>query len=224
MLLHRCPWCGEELIRPTKAKKCPFCQNPLVEYRKNNKGNARNRKKYSSAILYIIPFLWLPFNPPFEIIEWSNNFFLCTFLYSSCIFVLLGLLYIPFARDISKENKKIPSAKDKVAVTLSWEKRENSGLASPRLQVPNGEIFPACFLDANGQPLTTELCIVLEDIEWTDSRHGRCKTHLVLDSISSQEIFSKADTFYLYYNRRRIAQGSIQSHAEENPLQQKDIP
>ena len=206
MLFHRCPWCGERITHWT-SKKCSFCQNPIIRYRETT-GKGRNLQKLGLALLYIMMIAWIPFTPVFSIVEWWNSPLLCIALFLSCILACLGIQHVPYAKAISQENEKTISVKPKVSVALAWEKHQSGGLFYPRIQVSNGEIFFACFRNTRDQTISTDF-IVLEDIIWTDNHHCNCNIRLVRDSVLSQEVFPKASEFYLYYDRRKIAQGNF---------------
>lgn len=220
MLIHRCPWCGERLIFPSTSNtqyknnplRCPKCNNICVAYSKKSHGNGRNRTKISKIILILMLFLWIPFRPPFSIIKWWKNPLLCIVIYLSLSIMLLWIWYIPYDRGVAQKNQKEQTRPEpyKADVFISWETHKNEGLLCPKLQIPNGEIFPACFMDAGEQPISLALCVVLENIHWENSRRCTCTIQIVLDTVSSQDLFQKGNTFNLYHNYRLIAKGTLQ--------------
>lgn len=220
MLIHRCPWCGECLTFLSTSRnqykneplKCPKCKNICVVYSKKSQGNGRNRTKISKIILILMVFLWIPFRSPFSVIKWWQNPLLCIVMYLSLGIMLLWIWYLPYGRGTSKndEKRRMQSENYKTDVSILWEMRKNEGLLCPKLQVPNGEIFPACFMNADGQPISTALCVVLENIHWESSHRCTCTIQLVLDNISAQDLFQQGNTFNLYHNYRLIAKGILQ--------------
>lgn len=219
IFIHRCPWCGEKLLPPPPFYnqyknvflKCPVCKNKYTVYNKRNKGNGTNRTKISAAILLLICFLGIPLRPPFSIVEWSA---IPLWGMAICILLLMGILlwilHLPYGRSIPKKEKKLLSDKYKKSVFILWETHQNNGLFYPKLQIPNGEIFPACFTDANEQPISTALCVVLEDIKWADKRQCTCNIHFVSDNAPAEELLCSGNQFYLYHNHRLIAKGKMQ--------------
>ncbi len=220
MLIHRCPWCGERLPFSSTSHnqykngslRCPKCNNICVAYSKKSQGNGRNRTKISKIILILMLFLWIPFRAPFSIVKWWQNPFLCITVYLFFGITLLWIWYIPYDRDTAQKNQKeqIRPETYKAHVFISWESHKNEGFLCPKLQVPNGEIFPACFMDVNGQPISTALCVVLENIHWENPRRCTCTIQIVLDTVSSKNLFQKGNMFNLYHNYRLIAKGTLQ--------------
>ncbi len=208
MLIHRCPWCGERIAR-LKDTNCPSCKKPLTFYKTKIKRNGKTRISFSFVFLFVLMFLLIPFRPPFSIIEWYDIPWLTALIFAVVIYMCWGFWKTPYARDLSKAEKKAVPEKQQVYATVSWDKHKTGGLRFPRIQVPSGEILPATFLNVNGQPISTELCIVLEDIKWKDSHNCTCRIQLVLDNLPSQDLFSTAETFYLYHDYTKIAQGVL---------------
>ncbi len=131
-------------------------------------------------------------------------------------------LRLPYARFYKKNEGNVCTGRS-VQVNLAWEKRGRKGLLLPRFRVVNGEIFPACFMDAGGTPIRTAFCIALTEIVWSDNYHCTCKARLVLDDTPEDKLFQPGNRFYLYYNYRKIAMGSISSfHTTENRLSVPD--
>lgn len=219
MFIHRCPWCGEKLLPPSPfcnqykniLLKCPACENKYTIYNRKNKGNGMNRMKISAIILLLICFWGIPFRAPFSIFEWSKMPLWGMII---CILFLIGtlfwILHLPYGRSLPKKERELLSDKHKKSAFILWETHQTKGLLYPKMQVLNGEIFPACFTDANGQPISTALCVVLEDIKWADKRQCNCNIHFVLDNAPSEELLCSGNQFYLYHNYRLIAKGQIQ--------------
>ena len=100
--------------------------------------------------------------------------------------------------------------KSLATISLEWEKHKKRGLLFPILQAPNGEIFPACFMDENGVPISRALCVVLDNIKWLGSRNCKCTIQFVLDDIKSETYFQKGNRLYLYYDYKKIAEGVVE--------------
>lgn len=211
MIRHRCPWCGERipfhlqmgplLWKPVGPDVCPKCKKPYTPYR------SRNRVIVLTAAvagIYLIIYL---------IKSLINNGILY-WLFGIAGLILLALVFvelcrIPYARDIKKEERRSTVPKHTADVDLFWEKHKKGGLLLPRFRVLAGEIFPACFMDADGTPVSTALCVVLTDFVWSDHLHCSCKIHFVLDDAPEERLFSKENQFYLYDNHRKIAKGTV---------------
>lgn len=204
MLIHRCPWCGEELSILPKTK-CPVCKNSITAYRNKEKGIPKS----GILFLLILCFLFFPFRYPFAIIDlplWAD--LIHYIILDVIVLCLLGSS--PYRRGYVKQNNSNCIQKNQICASISWEAHKNEGLLCPKLQVPNGEIFSACFIDANGQPISTALCVVLENIHWENPHRCTCTIKLVLDDVAAQDLFQKHNTLNLYYKYRLIAKGIVQ--------------
>ena len=202
MLKHRCPWCGEKI--KSIGLKSPTCKNC---------GSRIHIMRKQLLIAAIILFLTaVPFARSILIrarytfnMELSHRL---TVLYS----VLLDLCILCFAvllnKPYTREKKRLDAKKTRA--TLRWSKGSDGGLFFPRWQAPNGEIFPACFMDADGTPISTALCIVLDNIKWSGLRRCSCEIQFVLDDIDTKNYFKKGNRFYLYYDYRKIAEGFVE--------------
>ena len=99
--------------------------------------------------------------------------------------------------------------KPSAQVNIAWYPHKQGGLVAPRLRMMKGEIFPVCFMDSEHTPISAALCIVLESIKWEDSHHCSCSIRLVLDPISEEKYFIRGNTFYLYHDYQKLAEGFI---------------
>jgi len=181
---------------------CPKCKKPYTSY-----------PSWSSAII-LAAGLIVPYILSFSIEKLKNNNLILYWFLGIVAFIFLAVLFIelfriPYARDIKKKEMQNVVPKRFVNVDLSWENHKNEGLLLPRLQVLNGEIFPACFMDAEGASISTALCVVLTDFFWSDNYHCACKINFVLDDAPEEDLFQKGNQFYLYHFYRKIAKGTI---------------
>lgn len=206
MLQHRCPWCGEKIsffyniVRffSKNEGKCPFCGN-LVHI---------NITHFKKQFLFM-GIIYLLIASPLAL---ASRIFYRNLqpsagrisIYSAFILMLILLLLyfrIPLIRQ-EKFNKKCTNVK------LNWHKQKQ-GILFPRLSVLNGEIFPACFLNSEGKPISTPVCVVLENLKWEKGRRCRCTIKVVLDEVPEEGLFCRGNRFYLYHNRKKIAEGEI---------------
>ena len=114
----------------------------------------------------------------------------------------------PYERRLPKEEKI--SCKDTATILLQWGSGSKESIWYPPFQCPNGEIFPACFMDEKGVPISKALCVVLDYIKWSGSRSCKCTIQFVLDDIESETYFQKGNRLYLYYDYRKIAEGVVE--------------
>lgn len=128
------------------------------------------------------------------------------------ILIFVYGLSFPYMRKIDHAPARESIEKPKQPVCITWNFRQNQGLLFPRIQVPNGEIFPACFMDANGTPLNSPLCVVLENINWINSRSCLCDISCVLDDVPARTLFDTGKQFRLYYNQQEVAKGILQQN------------
>lgn len=217
MLRHRCPWCGEQLpilhtrkyVEKKSPCRCPACKKAYTIYCKGNKGNGRKFTAIGMSALLLICFLCIPFRPPFSIVRLHFPWWGMLLCVVGMVFVFLWGLSLPCAREKDPENRTRSQEKQKTSVCLLWKKHKAAGLFLARAQVPNGEIFPAVFQDENGKIISTALCIVLENIEWSGRRNCRCDISLVLDNIPVETLFCAGNRVNLFYKDRCIATGVL---------------
>lgn len=109
--------------------------------------------------------------------------------------------------------KFIPGAKDQpkshnfATVKIAWYPKKNGGILCPILNVPNGEIFPACFVNTQDMPITDLWCICLQHIKL---KRGYCiaKIAFVLPN-PPLNLLDRGCRFYIFHNRRKVAAGEI---------------
>ena len=195
MLIHRCPWCGEE-CGPSNhhwymhVTTCPACKRPRYQ---------------ADLLIFFILFLTAWRVTP------EHLAFLQPFWFSAIgVLAALDLLWfwhLPLQRHIEKWEQK--PVKKSVAAQIQWMDARSRGLVCPVFQAPNKEIFPAFFLDAHGQLLSQGLCVVLENIRWTGWRRCSCHMEIVLDDVPAEQYLQSGNRFYLYHRKRKIAAGTI---------------
>ena len=137
-------------------------------------------------------------------IEHLNIYRICYYVIS-LLFLLCILLVL--RRPYKRQSRSIQNI---VSVYINWYRRSEGGVIFPRWQAPNGEIFPACFMDEKGVPISKALCVVLDYIKWSGSRSCKCTIQFVLDDIESETYFQKGNRLYLYYDYRKIAEGVVE--------------
>mgnify|MGYP003275216422 FL=1 len=201
MLTHRCPWCGEKIkITGLKSPSCQKCKKPV---------HMAGRK-----ILFILFILYIALGPYIKSrlrvairisdIEHLNIYRIC--YYGISLLFLLCILLV-LRRPYKRQSRSIQNI---VSVYINWYRRSEGGVIFPRWQAPNGEIFPACFMDEKGVPISKALCVVLDYIKWSGSRSCKCTIQFVLDDIESETYFQKGNRLYLYYDYRKIAEGVVE--------------
>ena len=221
MLKHRCPWCGEWLpmehkfvrnfilllYRKEEPLTCPKCHKSYHEYRAKE---GLTFKRISLTVILILVLIVV-----FDIIKRSMilvlsdvNPIILLLVVIPCIFAASCLGNGPYERHYSK-TEKLNISKKVVLGTIHWKGHGSNGLFMPRLQVKEGEIFPAYFKDQAGNLISSGLCVVLEEIKWTGKRQCNCEISFVLDDAPSERYLQPNNQFYLYYYDRQIAEGAI---------------
>lgn len=125
-----------------------------------------------------------------------------------CMLLIVYLTYC-FTYNRNTENESVVR-KHTAQTVITWENHQQGGLMLPRFRIIRGEIFPACFMDEKGTPISTPLCIVLEQLHWKDQHHCTCTIQLVLDDVPDELLFQPNKRFFLYCDRRKVATGLIQ--------------
>ncbi len=201
MLRHRCPWCGEKIqIAGLRFPKCLKCKSPV--------------RIAGRSILLVSFLLYMALGPYMKsrlrvAIRISDLEHLNTYrilYYGISILFLICVLFVlgrPFKRSKDSLHKT-------AFISINWYKRKEGGIFFPILQAPSGEIFPACFMDKNGVPISRALCVVLDHIKWSGSRSCKCTIQFVLDDIDPEIYFQKGNRLYLYYDYRKIAEGVVE--------------
>ena len=211
MYLHRCPWCGEKLpfysrlIRKgyqyNLLRRCPKCKKQVTEKVEHGKYLiiTMSLLLLQLSIFFIMKNLQFPWL--FSCVIWILGIILL-------IFNLIRWYQQPFERYGAKPGTV--KCKSSATIFLKWEKYKKRGLLFPILQAPNGEIFPACFMDEKGAPISRALCVVLDNIKWSGSRSCKCTIQLVLDDIEPETYFQKGNRLNLYCDYRKIAEGVVE--------------
>ena len=212
MLIHRCPWCGvrvksrfkydwlQELYEPFEI--CPNCNHPYTGYSFVKGKNKTERALLIISVIFALLFVLFRF----FISKHYSLMFLIAYV-TVFLFSLYFTLRSPNARYYAKGEKAPEKAKQNVS--LEWRRRKAGGLTCPKIQIAEGEIFPACFTDENGQPISTALCVVLENIEWADSRNCICDISFVSDDTANENLLCPGNRFYLYHRHSIIAEGAV---------------
>ena len=123
------------------------------------------------------------------------------------VFILLIILCVLMYKH---NNCVYITKKNIIEVKIHWKNHKHKGLLFPRFRIVRGEIFPACFMDEKEMPISTPLCVVLENLKWKGLHHCTCTIQLVLDDVSDEKLFQSGNRFYLYHNYRKIAEGIIE--------------
>lgn len=215
MIRHRCPWCGEYLpplferydqsgwLYALQKPLCPKCNRPY-ERKHDGKSSLGGKIGFGWAVLcFAAYFAWRQFE---EGVVYNCLLVLCLLLLSVTIPLRQQS---PFVRHYSKKEKSAVPPKQKVKTQLTWTPRENEGLKFPKAQIEDGEIFPACFFDADKTLISPALCVTLENIEWQGSRQCTCEISLVLDNAPAEQLLCQGNSFELYLYHRAIAAGEI---------------
>lgn len=212
MIKHRCPWCGKYLplkfpIRQilwtsNKPDLCPNCKNPYTGYR-NVKGAVG--LFFGIVIVYIISGALNHFKDgslPNTVLVVIGFILLCL--------LVLGSYQFPSGRFIDRKSPAFPMPKKKTFAVVAWASHKQKGLLIPRFQIKNGEIFPACFINEEGSPISDALCVTLENLHWLGIHRCTCHISLVLDDVPTESLFLPGNQFYLYHNKKQIAKGTIE--------------
>lgn len=151
----------------------------------------------------------------FIILHWikHGSVLVWVFLTYLAIFLVLDtVVYLHYRSYYKKESRKsfgCPSA----TVRITWYPHKEGGLVAPKLRIVPGEIFPVCFLNPAQQPISGALCVTLSRLKWSSLHHCCCTIQLVLDDVKTEKLFVPGNTFFLYHEELRIAQGVIEEPA-----------
>lgn len=212
MLQHRCPWCGETIpFKDTFANAfrkykepnvCPSCQKGFQSY-----------SKWLGLCLAIaiVPVISLFTSSAALSIKQgvlSKNFLPSLLILLLLLIVIFLLLRLPLRRDVKEGGAPLDS-KPAAKVTILWEKKRQGGFRLPRFQVLNGEVFPACFMDPDGTPISHPLCVALKKIHWLNGFHCACSISLILDNVPEDTLLISGNQFFLYHDYQKIAKGVI---------------
>lgn len=186
------------LIETILLNRIPYTRN----YREK-KDSKKSIIVTSIIVIFMLIFCIIPLI--------TNNMTAFTWI---ALFIWLSLFLFATIKHLVKQKEKpkvdpLPMQKRTVNATISWESHKNKGLLYPKFQVMNGEIFPVCFIDENGVPISLMLCVVMEHFHWTDSHHCVCTIQLVLDDTPEDKLLQKGNRFYLYHNYGFAATGTI---------------
>lgn len=210
MLRHRCPWCGEKLSInlpisrsiwiDSKVLVCPYCKNEYTTY----------PDRSSAIVLAFDLILLFGCYVLAKVINVSIVYNWIIGIVAGIILISIGIKYcrVPFTRKTINKNK-LKSIKKQITSSIEWAIPSEGGFLLPRFQIKPGEILPACFMNTEGTPLSTALCIVLENIHWKGTRNCICEISLVLDNTPEKDLLCKGNHFFIYHNLEKVANGTI---------------
>lgn len=197
MKIHRCPWCGIEIVKEKKeiyknafkAELCPDC----------------NRYYQKSGIVLTAAFSLAAFFLSFGI--WG----FWGFLIGPLLLILIFIFAVP-AAPYQKDQSEAEFEEENYQANakIDWYPQSLGGIKAPFLALQNGEIFPICFVDSNDRPVSEMLCAAFTKMKWNS---GEFSANITLLSSEKEDFLSQSGApFYVFYQRRKIGAGVITSY------------
>ena len=211
MLTHRCPWCGEKISFHFPFRKLIWKYVMPYRCRSCNRAYTLYQVTPMTVILLILLVLigyGIALGLENDKVHPHLYWFLGALGIFDIILLYIKFLQIPYCR-ANKKGEPITNYKMIQKVCIHWESKAKGRVPYVH-QILNGEIFPACFMDENGVPISRALCVVLDNIKWLGSRNCKCTIQFVLDDIKSETYFQKGNRLYLYYDYKKIAEGVVE--------------
>lgn len=195
MLNHRCPWCGDNVsVTSRYSSRCPTC-------------GKRYRFRYGSAfwlvnLLCIATLFCLPFTKHLPV-----YWILGTLFFLILPFVVFLDMRVPTEK-VEHVDHPIVNPAYVAQFEAQWLPFSESHVLLPRFQVPNGEIFPACFCDEHDVPTSTMWCVMLDEMHWKSGNRCMGRMEFVLPAAPTQ-LLQPGATFYLFYKAKKIATATL---------------
>lgn len=200
MFQHRCPWCGELVIRPFLGKRyCDYCGRAYV---------------LSPPHVVTLGLIFIPVGVYAEHIEKTLvlNLLMILIYVAIIIFVYLHAPY-DFSHGTKEEQQQIRELKEcRVFVKIRF-----YGIYKVlRLFIRDREVIPACFCNGENVPITGTHCCMFEKTLFFLFD----KVAILNFNISPEigEIVKPEDKVYLFYKRQQIAYGTIRDISKNEDM------
>ena len=127
-------------------------------------------------------------------------------------FLVINLLFVgktPYYRHPDFGKYLTPEEPKLCTVTIRWYSLRDGGIGFPRFRIYNHMIFPICFVDRNGQPVTQTGCVRLCK-RWFIFFKG-AKLRLITDMIDPHKI-REGMKFYIFNQGIRMGEGIVKTN------------
>lgn len=105
--------------------------------------------------------------------------------------------YAPIEDDGRREN-----------VQIQWYSPDQGGAWFPNFRILNDYIFPVCFVDGQGTPVSQMWCVKLEGIKRHGLYHADARISFLLKE-APESLLKTGNHFYIFNNKVKIGEGTV---------------
>lgn len=202
----RCPWCGEVLKfsqnyiekKSEKFDMCAYCKNYIRLYRYSS-------EQFIGVFMFgILSYFVYQLSAGWMIMLLSLLSLLFLF-YASSMTYIRGLN--PNGYGIEPPEEEILGRAD-----IRWYSANEGGIGFPYLRITNNTIFPVCFVDANGVPVSQTICVRLQKrfvYFWRRTRVCLINEDIWKKDSEGKFPWEKSEKFLIFNRGQKIGEGKI---------------
>ena len=207
---ERCPWCGEQMGSGLKDKKIDgrtvyftdCCNKPFVDGR------------WFEGELIIVLFLCALiriFLMPVNGLRMRDVY---TVFFPLTLYVLITIENGISKRVIIRDGKRYKAEPEPFLgrARIRWYSARKGGIGFPRLRIINNMIFPVCFVDAKGVPVSQTVCVRLQKrfLYFWRNAGVRLITEDLWNADSNGKMpWEKAEKFVIFNRGEVIGEGKV---------------
>ena len=203
---YRCPWCGDDNIDVTERKIWPYmkfkvkCENCHHESRFNLVRPATIILGMYGLARFL--YGWF-YGKPEELRHYYFFGVLPLVLY-----LLFIATHIPLNRIGKTKEKKLGKS------MVRWYPVEKGGIKLAKIRIIDNMIFPVCFLDGKGTPVSQTLCVRLHKrwcLFWKKAQVKLINDNLWKVDRDGKTPWEKAEKFVIFNKGKIIGEGILRS-------------
>lgn len=198
----RCPWCGEiyfesgETCANRTMKLCGNCNRRIIQ------SFAYNNREY--IIIFMIAFFLFLANVFIPVLY---DHVVGIYLIPPAIYFLMNKRKFPLWRAGGLKEEEILGYAD-----IHWYSVKNGGIGLPRLRLIDNMIFPVCFVDERGNPVSQTVCVRLHksfSVFWKNVRVQLISEDLWKSDDAGRDPWEKAVKFVVFNKSKKIGEGKL---------------
>ena len=208
----RCPWCGyvfneANVIPQNKYEKyAALCENC-------RKWSCSSFWKGELFVIYVSCLL-LFFILMFEKELWTIKYAIPSAVMPFLLYLILNATKIPLFRYIQSDTifGKYTSSAYLGRASVRWYRVKEGGIGFPYLRLINNMIFPVCFVNAEGVPVSQTVCVRLQKrflYFWRNAGVRLITEELWKADVDGKVPWEKAEKFLIFNCGEVIGEGRI---------------
>ena len=212
---RRCPWCGdsfyasEEECANRKMKACDSCGKRV------RSGVFYKNREWIYIILscFMLDFFMDTMNLILLYLAYPFVF-IPRIYYVKRLISLLPLLYFLIHRNKFPVWRAYEVSQEETIgyADVQWYSMQKGGVGLPRLRFIDNMIFPACFLDGKGTPVSQTVCVRIHKkmcLFWKNSKVKMTSEELWKTDKNGKTPWEKAEKFVIFNNGEIVGEGKL---------------